>query len=584
MKAGRFWPALALVCLASPVLQALEVSLQQVSEGPLKAGVEVVWVVDGDGSPLKYRFSVSYAGGPFAMVRDFNDNNQFQWAPMKDGAYTLRVTVQRTADGTTAEADAAFDVESRIGEEGRPVVSESLHPLVMLYSAPPCDAAGMSVVFGKEGSFEDPMMTHGLACDGASMNFWLGGLEPGATYWARYRLWNERGEPVYESEPVTFQSGTTDFSSGAMRSAARDAAGMDRRTPLLLRSKLVNPTPGLNLGADPVANKLDGTLVWYYDASVRGRVNNLLRPVGEGRMLLAGGGGLRIIDLPGNTVWETTAEDISARLVAMGRPAIANFHHDAIVLPNGNIVGLAASRRQIRVPGAAARTVIGDVLVLMDREGNVLWQWDAFDKLDVNMKAILNELNGAAEDWTHGNSIEYLADGNLLFSIRHLDWVVKIDFQDGAGSGDIIWKLGKGGDFQLDSSDPYPWFSHQHDAHFDGVRLWLYDNGNTRCDTTGVCGSRGQVYLLNEDARVAKLELSADVGVYSPALGAAQRLPNGDYQFFSGNLLDVEAQTLSSQSAEISPDAPEGIVRSIIEMDTPGYRAFRVASLYEIPR
>jgi hypothetical protein len=43
--------------------------------------------------------------------------------------------------------------------------------------------------------------------------------------------------------------------------------------------------------------------------------------------------------------------------------------------------------------------------------------------------------------------------------------------------------MGVGGDFAIDSSDPYPWFSHQHNASFENegtTFLTVYDDGNTR--------------------------------------------------------------------------------------------------------
>ena len=49
-------------------------------------------------------------------------------------------------------------------------------------------------------------------------------------------------------------------------------------------------------------------------------------------------------------------------------------------------------------------------------------------------------------DWTHTNAIIYSADdGNLIISIRHQNWLVKIDYNNGAGTGDILWHLGLSG-------------------------------------------------------------------------------------------------------------------------------------------
>jgi arylsulfate sulfotransferase len=51
------------------------------------------------------------------------------------------------------------------------------------------------------------------------------------------------------------------------------------------------------------------------------------------------------------------------------------------------------------------------------------------------------------------------------------------------GTGHIIWRLGKDGDFKINSTDPNPWFSHQHDPEFEEgstMTLALFDNGDVR--------------------------------------------------------------------------------------------------------
>src|SRR6266850_1347617 len=72
-----------------------------------------------------------------------------------------------------------------------------------------------------------------------------------------------------------------------------------------------------------------------------------------------------------------------------------------------------------------------------------------------------------AMDWMHSNSLYYgPQSGDLLVSSRHQDWVFKVDYKNGAGTGNILWRLGLNGDFTFNNfnNDPYPWFSHQHDA------------------------------------------------------------------------------------------------------------------------
>ncbi len=180
-----------------------------------------------------------------------------------------------------------------------------------------------------------------------------------------------------------------------------------------------------------------------------------------------------------------------------------------------------------------------------------------------------------ANDWTHGNSLYVTSDGNyIIYSARHQDWVFEIDYQNGAGTGDIVWKLGYQGDFTLTNGDASDWFSHQHEVEFElnGQQLLsLFDNGNTRQQPATTSNSRGQVYLLDTDARTATLELNADLGAFSAALGSAQRLTNGNYQFDLGLLNPA-------QFVEVNP---AGAVVSKFQMtNQQSYRCFRMKDLY----
>jgi hypothetical protein len=226
------------------------------------------------------------------------------------------------------------------------------------------------------------------------------------------------------------------------------------------------------------------------------------------------------------------------------------------------------------------------MVIVMDQDLQVVWTWDAFDHLDVTRQATLQDtcapgvcpplrLAPTANDWLHSNSVQQTPDGNLLISFRSQDWVVKVDYSNGEGTGNVIWRLGKDGDFRFNSTDPYPWFSHQHDPQFeaaDGTILMLLDNGNTRQYMDPNAHSRGQVIRLDEVARVATLLLNVDLGGYSFALGAAQLLPDGNFHFDNGYLPDVSAQSL-----EIDPSG-----KLIYGLSTAGpeYRTFRMRDMY----
>jgi hypothetical protein len=167
-------------------------------------------------------------------------------------------------------------------------------------------------------------------------------------------------------------------------------------------------------------------------------------------------------------------------------------------------------------------------------------------------------------------------DGNLVYSARHQDFVYKIAYENGIGDGHMIWRLGKGGDFTWNSNDPWPWFSHQHDAEYeDAVTMSIFDDGNTRVQANGG-NSRGQGLILNEVNRTVSFALNADLGSYSFALGSAQRLLNGNYVFDNG-WINV---TTNAESSEWSTS---GALVSNVHSNSVNYRTFRLRDLFSAP-
>jgi arylsulfate sulfotransferase len=137
---------------------------------------------------------------------------------------------------------------------------------------------------------------------------------------------------------------------------------------------------------------------------------------------------------------------------------VIGVHHDFAILPNGHLI-LIASTTQV----VSRVTVTGDVLIDLDQNHNPVWLWNEFDHLDITRQPYFYP------DWTHTNAILYSSsDGNLIISIRHQNWLVKIDYANGAGAGDIIWHLGYQGDFALLNADgstdtnATDWFYAQH--------------------------------------------------------------------------------------------------------------------------
>jgi arylsulfate sulfotransferase len=570
-----------LVAAVSPCLaSAMSVTLVPSTLSPAPVGTVVTWrviVLNPDPGTLWYRFSAHASGKDSRVVKDYGPDTTFDWtASNHEGLYVVEVSVRNNATGDTANDVAAFQMQSRV-DGGQPVITPTSHPLVFLYSAPPCQAnARMKVQFtSADGAVRSTPIQD---CQpGLSMNFYLAGLRPEMEYSVKHII-DTGSAPV--NGPVL-----------AMTTS---------RVPLQLAAQTVlqpAPTPspdGILLQAtimtNSLATDLNGNLVWYYP----GNVTFITRPEPGGYFFAIvqnqvgdqSQQSVREFDLTGLTVLETNAARVNEQLTALGMRSISAFHHEARRLPDGRILVLGAVEQILTdVQGPGPVDVLGDMIIVLDSNLQVVWAWDAFDHLDVRRLATLNDqcapgscpslfLDVAANDWLHGNSVQQTPDGNLLYSARSQDWVIKIDYQKGVGSGGIIWRLGKDGDFQINSTDPSPWFSHQHDPQFlaDNTTLLLFDNGNVRNFADPSANSRGQVIQLDEQNRIANLVVNVDMGQYSFALGAAQKLPNGDYHFDVGYLVDG-----TSIAMEVDPS---GNTVYALHADAPVYRSFRMRNLY----
>jgi hypothetical protein len=133
--------------------------------------------------------------------------------------------------------------------------------------------------------------------------------------------------------------------------------------------------------------------------------------------------------------------------------------------------------------------------------------WSALVRLWFSIYIFLAGTPGVAtlaNDWLHQNSVYYdPLDGNLIVSTRNQDWLYKVDYNNGTGTGNVLWLMGLGGAFAFNNiyADPYPWFSHQHDAEIYNTatgEFTVFDNGTTRVAPPpiglGSGNSRGMVY------------------------------------------------------------------------------------------
>ncbi|MBL8215885.1 MAG: aryl-sulfate sulfotransferase, partial [Bryobacterales bacterium] len=506
---------------------------------PVWPGMPVEYSVQTDragSGHLRYRYQVRHPDRDgFRLIRDFSPNPTLLWAALDEGIYEMQVVSLDPASGDSVTASTWVEVVSP-GRE-HPLVQGTAHPLVFVFSAPACQDGGrMWVQFDTAG--KAPRQTPAVPCDPErSRSFYLAGLRPNREYQAHF---------VVERDG-TFRSGPTQ--SFFTREINLPAAPYDvlQTPPRSAGDDIIVQSP---LSQLQIATDLWGEPVWYHASDIQtitrleagGTFWGLIQaPFGDATQQI-----VREFDLQGLTVRESNAERVNAQLAAMGARPITGFHHEARTLPDGNVVVLASVEQVlVDVQGEGPKSVIGDAILVLNGDLQVVWFWDAFAHLDVRRPALFDEvctpasggcppfyLLPEANDWTHANSIQLTPDGDFLMSLRHLDWVIKIDYENGQGSGEVVWRLGRDGDFAIRSLDPSPWFSHQHDAQYlsgDDTRIVVFDNSNWRHRADPNAQSRVQVWKLNESSRIAELEVSVDIASYSLALGSVQRLPNGNF-------------------------------------------------------
>lgn len=626
-------------------------SLTPAVKAPQVLGTSIRWRVtatDSHPGPLAFQFSVAVPLQPPVMVQDFNPgtyragawNSIFTWVPTAvEGFYHIQVVVKDFASGESATLTAQYQVNPLV-TRGAPVVAATGNPLVALFSAPSC-AAGSSVrvMFQDAAKSHPATATNYQSCHPpASVNFEIAGMYPSTSY-TMFAQTMTAGT-IKNGPSVAFMTGA--LPSGLAYPPFKVLTPAGPQTDTTDDIILINPTPfGGTTHYVMAATDLSGKILWYYTPSPW-----LTRPLQNGTLLTIQDSPswypgqnrfqfLRQVDLAGNTIKETNVGAIAQQLLALGAtdgqlctavssPApvgaacVGGFHHDAVqTLPNGQ-TAVFLSVEKIFAPGTQGSTspypvdIIGDFIVVLDTNWQVVWYFDTFQhdggppQLDITRPALGGEtctpnvqgcppvfllgpgIAPAAFDWLHANSIYYWPqEHDLIWSARDQDWVMKVDYNDGAGTGNILWRMGKNGDFYFHNiyNDPWPWFSHQHEAALENSGagpLTLFDNGDTRVTSQGG-NSRCMALTMNESAKQVTPVLSQDAGAYSPADGSIQLLANGNYYCFNPLVL-VNLSTEDSYSLEYVPTAGTATGTNVLDVQGPdGYRGFRMPNLYNPP-
>ncbi len=612
----RYWNAmrhqlgLFLVFAALGCSAPLTVRLVPTLPSPQSVGTPIGWSPQienlAKGTHV-FRYEVSANGGPFHIVRDFSQQRDFAWAPaLYEHKATIRVTARNNDTKDTATAEARFEIVPRA--KGAPVVAATSHPLIALFSSPACpEGSQFRVAFHADGE-DATSKTPAQSCRGSiTNNVLVAGMRADTEYKLRQEIIS--GGKEKPGSWLSFRTGILDGELAPAAVTTPRASASTASEPVIIFSD----APAKR----PFATDLEGRVIWYLR-----NPDFMTRVLPGGHFLVLALDGqntnnsirrfqaLRELDLAGNIIKETNVGRVAEQLESRGihsdckkggTECLSGFHHEAIALPNGHYLAVAGLERMMPAGTQGSKEpvdVLGDVIVELDEDFQVLGMWNNFDHLDVKRASLEDSkcregagaggcpsifLAAQANGWTHSNALNYVAStGDFLVSMPEQNWVIKVDWKNGKGSGKVLWRLGKDGDFTAKSDDAYPWFSYQHDVGFDPPGsdiITIFDNGHARFEKDKTAQTRGQRWQLDEKTLTATLLQNAKLQVYSPAVGAAQTLKNGGYSFNAG-FIDP---TASPHGRAVETDRDGKVVYAIDVYGTTVYRSFRVDDMYSAP-
>ena len=583
------------------------ITLKPSVESPQFVGTSVVWTaaVQGGqrGHTYDYQFAISRQGQS-QIIRDFALHRTLTWVPYQvEGTYQVTVTVRDITGQpyiTYTPVSVQYVILPWVTAPGGSAVHPTSHPLVALFSGPPCQSGHtLQVRFQKTGS-NMSTATNSVSCSQNSANFYVAGMLPSTQYMMH---WEEISPTFFAKGPdLPFTTGPLPADYPPTQFQVRvPPTQHDAQYPVVVFQFINSPEHHW-----PSATDLAGNVIWFLTGSQH---INRIEP-GGGVFGFPDDLTFREYDMAGNAILETNVRRINEQLVAKGYPVINDFNtHETRRLPNGNLVMLG-SRDVVstKYQGGTEEhpvDIVGDMILLLDHNMQLVWAWDSFAHEDLSRKATMNDTckqgSGCrfnsnfevANDWLHTNSVQMTKDGDFLVSERDQDFVIKVNYKNGQGDGSILWRMGPYGDFTITNpprdtcGDPnvFPWFTHQHDAAFQAQAsgsqlgqsaMTVFDNGalrNFQCG--GNQNSRGILMLVNEAKRTVTYTILADLGAASSVWGSGDMLVTADGIYASYGNGKVGDQAARSTEVDL-----KGKIVYELGVNSWTYRAYRMKNLY----
>lgn len=559
---------------------------QSVSINPpfaaIAPGATVSFAAKGGGTSSGFAWSVNDVPGGNATVGTVDSSGNYT-APVTSQGIVAYVSAQSGSRSATASV--------AVIPSGQ--VTATNNPQVALYTIAPPMSGSVSIQFSTDTSYGLTTWTQPAAGNDAAVGIYVAGMRASTPYHMRAVVTLSNGAQFADADHV--------FTTGAINTALFPQISVSTPSGM-------PPQPGIEMVnvintamTQAFATDLSGNVIWSYAVPLQsGDTVQPVKLLSNGHMIInienATASRLLEVDLAGNTIRQLDIATLNQRLAAAGFNLVAaTMHHDVTPLPNGHFLILVNSTQQftnlVGYPGTT--TVTGDQIIDLDPNWNPVWMWNTFDHLDINRHPM------DFPDWTHSNAIIYSRDdGNIILSVRHQNWLLKINYNNGQGDGSIIWHLGEGGDFQLvGGTDPTDWFWAQHGPQFVSANttgvfsLSVFDDGDDRefpagasgaqpqanCLSNIACYSTGEVLQLDESAKTATITFHDFPNLYSFWGGNAEVLGNGDFEY------DLCAAAPGGNAVVLELPQQESSRQIAWQMNVAGddtYRAYRLPSLY----
>jgi hypothetical protein len=203
--------------------------------------------------------------------------------------------------------------------------------------------------------------------------------------------------------------------------------------------------------------------------------------------------------------------------------------HELQILADGTYLLIGAQSQTIDMSrlfpgGNPAASIEEHVIQEFTPQGDLIFQWRAWDQIDVRDQASFIDLSSSSFDFPHMNSLDVDTDGHILLSSRSTSECTKIN----KDTGRFIWRLGGAhSDFTF-VNDPLLGTRNQHCFRRAGTNTYMiYDNG----DQHNPSQSRGVQYTLDLTNKTATIVWqyppTTTPSIYGWYMGNVQLLTNG---------------------------------------------------------